>query len=535
MRQFLFSKRMISLLLAGLFLVIVPGGLAFHWFVNRVYVPQGYSLRLKYKGPLIFGKREMATSGHLAEDGQIGILGELRGPGRHFYCPIWWERTIQPDKVIPPGSVGIVTSKMGDALPEGRFLVDGELGETEFRGVLRNVLTPGTYRINDMAYEVQIVEEEVLANDTDEKHGGWVTIPTGYVGVVTNLAGNPATGARAGIQNEVLPPGIYPINPNEKQIDIVEIGFREKTVAVTKMRDRSGNLVLDEAGEPQIADLSEGISFPSRDGFPIYMDFTAIWGLMPDQAASAVSKFGNVDAVENKVVTPQIESICRNTGSKYAAVQLLVGDDRTEFQTNTSEEFANILESKDITLLYGLVRHIYIPREVRQPIQTAFINNELALTRNQEQLTAQEEAKLRETERKVDLESERIRSDTEKQVAEIAALGQKTVGETEAETTKLVAAIDRQVAELEAQATIVLGEARANAEKMKQEALSQKFQLAVDAFGSPAAYNNWIFATGLPEDVDLKLLYAGEGTLWTDMQDVGVRATIPVNSGNSGK
>lgn len=92
-----------------------------------------------------------------------------------------------------------------------------------------------------------------------------------------------------------------------------------------------------------------------------------------------------------------------------------------------------------------------------------------------------------------------------------------------------------EINESTAKMTASLREARANAEKMKQEALSQKFQLAVEAFGSPAAYNNWIFATGLPEDVDLKLLYAGEGTLWTDMQDVGVRATIPVNSGNSGK
>ncbi|MDA7977252.1 MAG: SPFH domain-containing protein [Pirellulales bacterium] len=531
MARILSSRRLITALIAVLVLVILPTGLAFHWLVNRVYVPQGSSLRLKYKGPLIFGSRKMAASGHLAEDGEIGILGEMRGPGRHFYCPIWWERTVVPDVVIKPGYVGIVTSKMGDALPEGEFLVDGELGATEHRGVLRTVLAPGTYRINDMAYDVEKIATQQIQSGSDSKLGGWVDIPTGYVGVVTNLTERAADRQRIGIQKNVLPPGIYAINPNEKQIDIVEIGFREKTVAVTKLRDGSGELVVDEAGEPQIADLSEGISFPSKDGFPIHMDFTAIWGLMPDQASSAISEFGNIEAVENKVVTPQIESICRNEGSQYSAVQLLVGEDRTKFQDTTKENFEKKLNDKNITLLYGLVRHIYIPREVRQPIQSAFIANELTLTRDQEQLTAQEEAKLRETERKVDLESEKIRSDTEKQVAEIAALGEKTVGETEAETTKLVAAIDRQVAELEAQATIVLGEARANAEKMKREALSQKFQLAVEAFGSPAAYNNWIFATGLPDDVDLKLLYAGEGTLWTDMKDLGLRATVPVNRG----
>ena len=41
------------------------------------------------------------------------------------------------------------------------------------------------------------------------------------------------------------------------------------------------------------------------------------------------------------------------------------------------------------------------------------------------------------------------------------------------------------------------------------------------------------------EDVELKLLYAGEGTLWTDMSrsggDFGVRATIPLQNGSTEK
>lgn len=523
------ARRLIIALTAFTLLAVVPALLALHWTINRVYVPQGYSLRLKYKGPLLFGDKVQAQPGFLAQEGEIGIRADMLGPGRHFFCPIWWERTLVKDTVIRPGEVGIVTSKMGEPLPEQEFLVDGDVGATRHRGVLRNVLTPGVYRINDMAYDVAVVRGAQLQSGNDIKRGGWVEVPTGYVGVVTNLTSNSATGAVAGIQKNVLPAGVYPINPNERQVDIVEVGYREKTIAVVKRRDGTGDVVVDEAGEPQIADLAEGISFPSRDGFPIFMDFTAIWGLMPDQAASAISKFGNIAAVEDKVVTPQIESICRNTGSRYSAVELLVGDDRLVFQERTSQEFKDVLQAKEITLLYGLVRHIYIPKEVRQPIQTAFIANELKLTRDQEQLTAKEEAKLRETERKVELESERIRSDTDKQVAELLALGQKTVGETGAETMKLVAAIDRQVAELEAQATVVLGEARAKAEQMQQEAQSQKFKLAVDAFGSSNAYNNWIFASGLPDDVDLKLLYAGQGTLWTDMKDIGLRATIPVS------
>lgn len=343
------------------------------------------------------------------------------------------------------------------------------------------------------------------------------------MGVVTNLTANPLLKQSAGIQNKVLPPGIYPINGKEQQVDIIDVGYRVANIGVEKEKTKEGVTVVDKNGEPQIRDNNNtGISFPSNDGFPIFLDFTAIWGLMPDQAADAISKFGDINAVENKIVIPQIESICRNNGSEYSAVQLLVGQERQHFQTDTLNNFKSVLEGKNITFQNGLVRHIYIPRQVREPIQTGFISKELKLTRDQEQITAKEEANLREAEKKVELEAERIRSETKKLVAERIAEGKKRVGETVAETSKLVAAINRETANLEAQATLVLGEANADGEKMIAEAQSQKFKLAVEAFGSPEAYNNWIFASGLPKEVQLNFIYAGEGTLWTDAKNLSI-------------
>ncbi len=515
---------------AGAVLLLVLGGIAFHWTINRVYVTEGYSLMLRYKGPIVFGSRVKAQTGQWAQEGEIGILQKLRGPGRHFYCPVWWERTLVPDVVVHPGQVGIVTCKLGEPLPDGDFLVDGDIGNTLHKGILRKVLHPGRYRINPYGYEVKIVETETQSSGNQTKHSGWVEIPTGYVGVVTNLAGNPIVGQVTGIQESVLPPGIYPINGREQQIDIVEIGYRESTVTVDKQRKADGTLLLDEAGEPLVAGIDKGINFPSSDGFDINMDFTAIWGIMPDQAPHAVSTFGNVAQVENKVVLPQIESICRNNGSKYSAVELLVGEDREAYQQATLDEFHKVLDEKEITLLYGLVRHIYIPKEVRQPIQSAFIADELKLTREQDQLTAKAEAELREAEKNVELEKERVVVDTERRYQAKVAEGDRGAKRIDAETARMVAAIDKETAILKAEAVTVLGEAENKGKQMVEEAKADRFRLAVEAFGTPAAYNNWIFATGLPDDVDLKLLYAGQGTLWTDMNNIGVRATIPLDN-----
>jgi regulator of protease activity HflC (stomatin/prohibitin superfamily) len=511
-------------LAAAAFLLCAAMWQAIDWGYNRVYVPEGKSLLLRYKGFPGFTSKPPAQPGHFArvdESGaplEIGFLERMRGPGRHFYCPLWWERELVDDLEIEGGHVGIATCKMGDDLPRGEFLVDGTPGSTTQKGILRNVLAPGRYRINPYAYSVEVIGEQVVKSGAQEKHAGWVNIPTGYVGVVTNLAPNPIRGTLPGIQNKVLQPGIYPVNPKEEQLDIIGVGYSVTSVNSNFKRDTDGQATLDESGEPIIADDDSGIKFPSNDGFDIHMDFTAVWGITPEQAPDVLRKFGTTDAVENKVVKPQIESICRNQGSRLGAVELLVGDSRMKFQEDTTAAFEKVLEEKDLTLLHGLVRHIYIPLDVRQPIQERFIADEITLTNEQKQITRKTEATLQEATARVEYESQRIAAETEKLEAEKIAEGRRTAEETRAETVQKQATIDRRTAEIQAQATILKGEAEASAKKLLEQARAQKLQLAVSAFGAPESYNQWVFATGLPEDLQLHLLYAGDGTFWTDLK-----------------
>lgn len=517
----------LPVLIAAIVGILVVGYGIFEWEVNRYDVPVGKSLQVRYKGPLI-GSGTPAKPGRWAEDGEVGVRRELRGPGRHFVCPIWYERTLIDDVEIAPGEVGIVTCKIGDPLPEGQYLVDGEIGTTTQQGVLRKCLAPGRYRVNPYGYEVKkVVKSEPAAGEAGSRVSGWVDIPAGYVGVVTNLADNPLMKENAGVQDQVLPAGIYLVNGRQQQVDVVEIGYRETTVEIVQQRDETGNVVRDKSGEPLIASTSGGIGFPSADGFPITMDFTTVWGLFPEQAANAVRVFGNIDQIEQKVILPQIESICRNNGSEYPAVDLLVGEEREVFQNDVLAEFQKVLDAKQIHLLYGLVRHLYIPTEVRLPIQTSFVADELKLTRQQEQETARAEADLREAEKLVDLETAKVAAETGKLVAGRQAEGQKIVGETAAETRKLVAAIERQTADLESEAKLALGQAESEGKKLVAEAESGKFKLAVEAFGSSDAYTRWVFASNLPSKIELQLLYAGPGTLWTDLKDAVRVVTEP--------
>ncbi|MFO0916017.1 MAG: SPFH domain-containing protein [Pirellulales bacterium] len=517
------------LITALLILMLVAANVA--WFWTRVYVPEGYSLLLRYRGPVVRGMLGLARPqdqpGSYAEDGRAGVLEQMPGPGRHFYCPIWWQTQLVADTIIPPGKLGLVRSNLGQDLPSGEFLVDGELTGPQratSRGTLRRVLGPGRYRINPYGFSVEVIETLSLPSGTQTKYSGWLPIPTGSVGVVTNMSARNPDAASGGLQDKVLPPGLYFLNPKEQMVDIVDIGYRESSLAVEKRMDGQ-QIILDESGEPIPLDGS-GIKFPSNDGFTIYLDFTAVWGVMPDKAPQLVRTFGNIDQAELKVVLPQAESISRINGSRHSAVELLVGQSRQQFQEAMTEQFRQVLAEKNLSLMYGLVRHIYIPQEVRVPIQNGYIADETKLTREQEKITAETEGKLREAERIVELESERVRVDTERLKAAKLAEGQRESKEIAAETERQVALVERKIAELAAQKKVVVGQASATSQKLLEEAKSEKFDLAVRAFGSGEAFNLWQFADGLPETMDLRLVYAGQGTLWTDLKSV--LPTLPI-------
>ncbi len=503
------------------------------WMICRVEVPPGYSLLLRYKGPWPFGSTGKAPDGTLVQIDrhgrplQVGILEAMPGPGRHFYSPLEFDRELVKDQVIAPGKLAVVTSKVGKALPPGTYLTD----QDGYRGIRRQVLTPGRYRLNSYAYDVRVIDVDACVEpstrpkrrDDRAGHPDPTLIPPGYVGVVTYRTDNPLTGAKQGIQSDVLQPGVYFFNPEEKRIDIVSIGYNETTLVVETEGGPSGEPFRgDRLGKANGADpkylQGKGVEFKSNDGFPIHLDFTAIWGIVPDQAPGVVRQFGRLKDVDQKVIIPQIGSICGMHGSRQGAVDLLVGETREAFQDETSDELASVLKAKNLTLLFGLTRHIYVPRQVREPIQKAKIAVELTKTREQEQLTAKAQAELTEAKAKVTLAERTTKATTEKLVAQAEAEGEKAAKEIEAETEKLKAEIDAKTAVIEAESTRLLGEANAKKVELSRQAEADRFRQYVSALGGAEAYNQYVFAEGLSPDIKLGVFYAGPGTFWTDLK-----------------
>jgi hypothetical protein len=204
-----------------LVLVIMGLWLVWEWGFCRFYVPVDHMAVIISKD----GKA-LEPGQILARKDQQGVQEEVLGEGRHFLNPYFYEHKIEPVMSIPFGKVGLVTAKVGRDLPQGEFLANP--GQ---KGIWRGVLGPGKYRLNPVGYQVDIVDA--------------LSIPIGYVGVVTSLAGEKApegqfAGAnQKGIRADVLQPGIYYVNPKEFKVDVLEVGLNQ-----VSMLGRTGSAVI---------------------------------------------------------------------------------------------------------------------------------------------------------------------------------------------------------------------------------------------------------------------------------------------------
>ncbi len=545
------KARTLSVLI-GTFFISVAGVGALVWGTFRVYVPPDKcAVLIRKMGDELPPDQRVAT-----EPGQRGIQAEVLGPGRHFYNPIVWDWQIKPLTVVPSGNpstwewihsldarqrdqlragtfafrgefpqIGVVTRKVGPKPPGRQVIVDRASG---YQGILREVLTPGTYKINPYVYEVEL-------------HPA-VVIPAGFVGVVTNLFGDAIAKTEAlvaerveppdaaeltdeemvsfvpslaepgerGTLHDVLQPGVYFINPKLQKVTLIEIGFNEYSqVKVSESENYR-------------------IPFPSDTGYDIKIGVTVVWGIDPKHAAETINEFGNIDRVLDKVISPQLRSIARNVGSNYAARDFIQGEKRELFQKALTAELQRVCRAKNIEVLLALVREIEVhapgaragaddvTEDLKRTIQESHIAIEKQITKEKQRDAAAVRATLEVERKKIDIMRETIKAETRIAVADILADAEKEAAQIDAQAALEVAAIQQEVAQLEAQRTEILGQANADVERFKQDAEAQGYELLVGAFGGGHAFNMYTFAENF-EPQSIRLFYAGDGTFWTDL------------------
>jgi hypothetical protein len=436
------------------------------------------------------------------------------------------------------------------------------------KGIWRNVLGPGKYRLNPAGYAIDIVDA--------------ISIPIGYDGVITSLSGKQAPEGRfaeaneKGVRQDILQPGLYYINPREFGVNVLEIGVNQVSLlgkqggaVITKGQIQTQNKAMEELQRNLLQEqqekradyisrsssmvqaaprpgakqekaapaqksfmeqnaasatfvLNQFVEFPSRDGFEISLDMTVEFELLPKNISWIYKSYGDLPAAVDKIIMPQILSVSRLKGSAYGARDFIVGEGREKFQNDLTEALAKTLAERRIIVHSALIRHVNVPMQILDPIQQASTAQEQDLTNKEKQNTARKQAELNTELSLIEQRREQVAQETEKIKAEIKADQDKQVAEIKGATLKLSAEIEKQTAGIRAEKVTKLGRADAEVVRRVEGEKARGFQIKVKAFGDPTAYNLWSLANSLNKDLKVNILHAGPGTLWTDLEKAGM-------------
>jgi len=478
--------------------------------------------------------KELAPGEILApDDDSKGVWRRVLGPGTYRLNPEGYDIKTVSAINIPIGYVGVVTSLAGKPTAEGEFAGPGE------KGVLKKILQPGLYYVNPRAYQVDVVEVGMNQVSIVGK-SGTVVLTKAQAASANGLSElqertlNEQNMKRADYMNANADLGI--LNAEDAQSNWSQalqgsFSTRSRSAASAGAKSKArGEKASARQQEPQQVQVSESVAFgmnqfvqfPSSDGFSIMLDMTVEFELMPEYISRIYMLYGDLPAVVSKIILPQILSVSRMKGSGYKAREFIDGEGRQKFQKEMTDELVKILGEKKILVRNAIVRHVEVPEDILQPIQDTSVAKEQDLTNQTEQKTAKKQALLNTELAMVDQLRRETEQETEKITATIAANMKKDVAEIAASAQLKVAEINLEAAKIRAEITRTKGEADARAKFLvdNEEALGVKRRAAV--FKSPGTLADLEFVKNLNPEVSIRVLHAGEGTLWTDMKGASI-------------
>jgi hypothetical protein len=336
--------------------LLAAGGLFFLASTSFVYIDAQRVGHLKR----IYAFSELPAGRIIALNGQKGPQAQILGPGFHFvpFIRVLYDVEQLPVITVPEGSYGEVTALDGAPMPDGMYIApaiaDDQLPEMlkadvfidkgGIRGPQETVLKPGSYRLNQYLFQVKV------SPDTEA-----TVIPAGHVGVIKSNVVKPGTrcveekvaaadggqtikGALSvplvpqgciGIWKDPLLPGAYYLNRRAYEVTLVDTRVRTweyKGGYVKRIIDLS----VDQQGNIQQSKRQEQIDVPDNaadpavfvkiEGWDIPLELRALVQIQPENAPIVIGSVGNVDEVENRILTPAIRSIVRNVAGSSITV-----------------------------------------------------------------------------------------------------------------------------------------------------------------------------------------------------------------------
>lgn len=466
-----------ALVLSGIPLLIVGALIVaplFVWYACRIEPgPDRIAVLIRKTGKDLPSGKIVAT-----DPGEKGIQVEVLGEGRYFRNPYTWAWEIHPIIEIPAGKLGVQTRLYGDNLPPGQILAT----ETS-KGILAQTLGVGKHRINPYAIRVDLHDA--------------LTIKAGCVGVQTALVGDDVlTGSgpegerntfmvgsgQKGVVPDVLDPGTYYLNPY--LVNVVEVNLQSQRF------EMSGD---------------DAITFLTLDGFTITVEGTIEFGIDRASAALVTHRVGDMEDTITKVIMPRARGFSRTEGSKYPAIDYIVGETRQRFQKQLEDHLRTRCTDWGVAIKSVLIRKIVVPDEIASISRDREVAVQESLKFAQQIEQAKSKAELVKQEMLAVQNKVKVETDTERIRATIEAQQDLEVKRIAAERELGVAKIGLQAAEFEAQAVLLKAEGERAAIAAANEAEAAVVRAQVAAFGDGGALARYAFRQKVAPRVDAVL------------------------------
>ncbi|MBM4156126.1 MAG: hypothetical protein FJ221_14045 [Lentisphaerae bacterium] len=448
--------------IALLLVAVLLFGPLWVWFFWRIEPGTGQiAVLIRKTGDPLPSGEILAT-----KEGRKGIQLDVLPEGRHFRNPYTWSWEYHPACEIRAGQLGVQTRLYGANLEDGAIIAGPDQ-----KGILAEILSPGTYRVNPYAVLVQPFDA--------------ISIRPGHVGVVTSLIGKDAivgdvTGTNRnslmvdegvkGVGPRVLDPGTHYLNPY--MVNVIEVNLQSQRF------EMSGD---------------DAISFLTADGFAVEVEGTLEFALMREQAALLTHRIGDMDDIIKKIILPRARGFSRIEGSKQPATSYIIGETRQKFQDTLETHLRDRCKEWGVSIKSVLVRNIKVPDEIASIIREREIAVQDAKKFDQQIEQARSKAELTKQEMLAQQNKARVEAETAKLKAVIEAQQQQSVTVTNAIREFDVAKLDVEAATFQAAAVLAAAKGEGQVIRLDNEAQASVISNQAAAFNGGMGFARYTF------------------------------------------
>jgi len=492
-------------------------------FFGMVIVPDD-RIGLVVKKYVLSGNKRLPDGRIIATNGEAGMQAKALAPG--LYWGMWpWQYsiTMAPFTIIEQNKLGLVKAKDGASMDTGRVLgkpVECDkfqdaiafLENNGQKGPQAAFLTPGSYRINNFLFEIEMVPITQIQENK--------------VGIITTLDGEPLdkgeiagssvsghknfqdpitfinAGGRKGLQEDVILAGTYYLNPwfvIVEQVDMIYIpigyvgvvnsfvGPEGKDTSGDSFkhgnivgRDKKGvwdqpldpgkhpvniythaveivpttNIVLNWANSRTEAhELDKNlctITVRSSDGFTFNLDVSQIIHIPRNEAPKVIARFGNMKNLVSQVLEPTIANYFRNSAQKSDVIEFLAN--RVQRQTDAKDHISKVLSDYNVVGVDTLIGDIVPPEALMKTLTDRKLAEQEKITYEIQRNAQVERKEFESAKAGADMQPEVVKSTRQVEINTQLAASKVASAKGEAESKTINAEADAKVKTVNAKA-----------------------------------------------------------------------------------